>query len=50
MLHMRQQHYVSATPPMPAPDVRIPLDDDRLAAWSYDTDYLAGLQPPATPA
>jgi len=46
LLELRARHYVGAEPPLPAPGLHIPLPDDTLPAWSYDSDYLAGLVPP----
>ena len=49
MLRLRQQHYVNAVPPLPAPSLHIALADDQLPAWSYDRDYLAALVPSSQP-
>lgn len=45
MLQLREQHFTTGQPPLPAPGLHIALADDPLPAWSYDRDYLAGLPP-----
>ncbi|MBS0292864.1 MAG: glycosyltransferase [Proteobacteria bacterium] len=45
MLQLREQHFITGKPPLPAPGLHIALADDPLPAWSYGRDYLAGLSP-----
>ena len=40
---IRQRHFVTGVPPLPAPAAPAQLQDKRLQTWSYAHDYLAGI-------